>query len=853
MLLLLLALATTPEAAEPSDRVERVILDAPERDLPRLGRYLELRPGEPLCDEAVRRSVQALFATGEFDDVVVESRSLPAGIEITFRTFAAPRLRRIRIVGDRVRSEGDTARITRLRAGDLLTAARLDAAARDLALALAGDGYLEAQVTADAPRVGSGAEARFSVHAGPRCHVRRVVALGPASVVATAQAGARPRAGSVFRRAQASASADAIRKRLVGAGFWKGQVQVREAYDPAAASVVLSFEVDPGPAVRLDFEGPRPAPALRRDLERLLSEGALKADVEEEAADHLESYYQARGHRGAKVSHREESGPLALRLVYAVEPGPLARVASVRVQGAPATPLPLLATREGEPVQDRVLEEDTARLKQALEEDGYVEARVDLEVADGGGLLPVVFRVRPGPRVELREHVAQPYRPRDLARDRADLQTRYRNAGYLHAVVTPEIVLSEDQGHAQVTLRVAAGTRTSVDAIVISGLEQTREAVVRRELLVKEGEPLGLQKVLESQRRLASLGLFESVSISELEAGDDGRRTLLVQAREGPRTTVAYGLGYAERDLLRGSAEATRSNLFGMDRSISTLARISFLGSRLLASYREPYLFGRRQELIGTVFREEEDRDSFDFIRYGALVQTGHVLAHNVRLILRYSYQETRTFNITVPIDEVDRQFQSSTFSGPSLSLVNDTRDDALDPHRGHLVGADVDLSAKVLGGDSFGKEFLQGAVYRRLSSRLVLALSGRLGLAWTFGASEPARLPLPDRFFAGGDYSLRGFKIDSVDPEGGNALLLGSAELRVDANRRFSFAAFSDIGNVYPVVSNISLGDLRYTAGVGVRYRTAVGPLRVDWGFKLNREPGESLSRVHVTVGHAF
>src|SRR5262249_55589049 len=122
-----------------------------------------------------------------------------------------------------------------------------------------------------------------------------------------------------------------------------------------------------------------------------------------------------------------------------------------------------------------------------------------------------------------------------------------------------------------------------------------------------------------------------------------------------------------------------------------------------------------------------------------------------------------------------------------------------------------------------------------------------------TFGASEPARLPLPDRFFAGGDYSLRGFKIDSVEPEGGNALLLGSTELRVDANRRLSVAAFSDIGNVYPVVADIDLGNLRYTAGVGLRYRTAVGPLRVDWGFKLDRRPGESLSRVHVTVGHAF
>jgi outer membrane protein insertion porin family len=327
----------------------------------------------------------------------------------------------------------------------------------------------------------------------------------------------------------------------------------------------------------------------------------------------------------------------------------------------------------------------------------------------------------------------------------------------------------------------------------------------------------------------------------------------VVEAREGPRTTVAYGLGYAERDLVRGSAEATRRNLFGMDRSLSTFARVSFRGSRLLASYREPYLFGAKQELFATAFREEEDRESFDFIRYGGLLQTSHPLAAALRLILRYSYQRTTTFNIEVPLDEVDRQFQDSTFSGPSVSLVNDTRDDALDPRAGHFVGADVELSMKALGGDSFAKGFLQAAAYRRLWPRVVLALAGRLGLSRTFGLGEPLRLPLPDRFFAGGDYSLRGFRIDSVDPQGGNALLLGSGEVRVDASRRISLAAFADVGNVYPLVADLTLSNLRYSAGFGVRYRSALGPLRVDWGFKLNRRPGESPSRIHVTVGHAF
>jgi outer membrane protein insertion porin family len=146
----------------------------------------------------------------------------------------------------------------------------------------------------------------------------------------------------------------------------------------------------------------------------------------------------------------------------------------------------------------------------------------------------------------------------------------------------------------------------------------------------------------------------------------------------------------------------------------------------------------------------------------------------------------------------------------------------------------------------------------------VVLALSTRLGFARTFGAGAPPQLPLPERFFAGGDYSLRGFKVDtagplalasdgSLVPIGGNALLLGGAELRIDTTRFISLAVFSDMGNVFPLVSDLDLGDLRYTAGVGLRYKSAVGPLRFDWGYKLNRRPGESPYHVHVTVGHAF
>ena len=221
-------------------------------------------------------------------------------------------------------------------------------------------------------------------------------------------------------------------------------------------------------------------------------------------------------------------------------------------------------------------------------------------------------------------------------------------------------------------------------------------------------------------------------------------------------------------------------------------------------------------------------------------------------------------FSLEIPLDEVDRQFRTYTLSGPSLSVVNDQRDDALDPRQGLFVGADVQSSFRFLGGARFVKGFLQAATYRRLRAGLTLALSGRLGLARAFGQGEPVQLPLPERFFAGGDYGPRGFKTDfagpveegsggELVPTGGNALLFGGLELRYDLRRALSLAAFTDAGSVYPRVSDIDLSEVFYTTGVGVRYKTPVGPVRVDWGYKLNRRPGEGAYRIHVTIGNAF
>ena len=647
----------------------------------------------------------------------------------------------------------------------------------------------------------------------------------------------------------------------------------------------IVFDVAPGPRMTLEARGAAlPEGQLSQALS-LVRESGATTDVVEAGAERLESRLRALGHRDAVVRAATEPRGTSEALVYEVHPGPVATALKVELRGADPALLEGLRTRPGRPIEDAAVEEDARVLASRLEAQGHYEAKVEPDLPDGGGALAVVFVATAGPRATVAEvdlespplpvssddrgpeelvvRAGQPYRIADVARSRDTLQNAWRRAGYLDARVRPEVTLSEAKDAVSVRLVVEPGERTVVEHLVLSGLGRTRPTTVEREVALRVGEPFSFERVLDSQRRLSSLGIFERVTLAELDPGRARQRDVVVSLQEAPRTTVSWGVGYSEQDKLRGSVEVTRRNLGGLGRTASVFARGSFRGSRLLANLREPWLFGRKLDSFETVFWEEERRTSFDYNRKGAILQTGRSLDARTSLILRYLYQDTNVYNIEVPIEELDRQYRTYAVSGPSASVVFDSRDDPLEPHRGLFLAADTQLSLDALGGVSYLRGFFQATSVRRLRADVVFVLSGRVGLASTFGGEGPL-LPLPERFFAGGDYGPRGFPVDGVGPQiegedhklyptGGNAVVLGNAELRYNVTRAFQLASFVDVGNVYPEARDLELGALRRSAGVGVRYRTPIGPIRLDWGYVLDHHEGESRSKLHLTIGHAF
>jgi outer membrane protein insertion porin family len=515
--------------------------------------------------------------------------------------------------------------------------------------------------------------------------------------------------------------------------------------------------------------------------------------------------------------------------------------------------------------------------------------------------------------------------------DRDVLEVRYANLGYPYAAVTVAPRFSDDSSTADVRFTVREGPRLVVEHVLIGGNTRTRRETISRELRLGPGDPLGAAAVLESQRRLAALALFRRVRITALSHGGETRRDLVVTVDETPATTIGYG-GGAEVSPRTGAAdggaverlevrpraffEIGRRNLFGKNRSVSLFTRLSlrsddtpaaqgvepadasrfgFAEYRVLGTFREPRVFDTQADafLAGTI--EQHIRPSFKFARRAFSAELARAITPTTSVSGSYEIQRTRLFDDVINEDEarlIDRVFPQVRLSSFSVSAVRDTRDDQLSPTLGRYVSVSTQFAARRIGSEvGFVRSFATAQLFRLVprTGGAVFAASARLGLATGFPREVFRRdadgqlvlgpdgqpltdvvedLPASERFFAGGDTTVRGFALDqlgtaaTVDqdgfPIGGSALAIFNAELRVPVAGGLGLVGFFDLGNVFARAADLDLGQLRSAVGLGVRYASPVGPIRVDLGFKTNRReisPGrlERLTALHISLGQAF
>jgi len=514
-----------------------------------------------------------------------------------------------------------------------------------------------------------------------------------------------------------------------------------------------------------------------------------------------------------------------------------------------------------------------------------------------------------------------------VATDRDALSAALFDLGYDRARVVSTVTPVAGQPAVDITYDVAQGTLVRVGRILVVGNRRTATDTIVRALTLKPGDPLGLTQVFESQRSLRALGLFRRVTITDVGEGGEPRRDLVITVEEAAPTSIGYGAGveagrYLRQEVPGGQAtekfefagrgffEVGRQNLWGSNRSVNLFTRVTLRPSgvaeagggtdfgfneyRVLLSFRDPSVFDVYDTRV-TGYFEQAVRSSFNFVRRGILAEAARHLKDRVTVIGSYSLSTVRLFDERIaPEDQpdIDRLFPQVRISKFQGAVRRDSRDDLLDPTRGLVMGLDSDLALRALGSQvGFAKGYGELFAYHTIAARRRVVLAGavRVGLAKGFErvvthvddagnpildeSGEPiveavTDLPASERFFTGGENTVRGFARDSLGdagtldpngfPTGGNALTVLNAELRAPLWRELGGVVFLDAGNVFRRVSDLDLSALRPSAGFGFRYKSPVGPVRVDVGFRLGSRRGvpdedEPSYAIHFSIGQAF
>jgi outer membrane protein insertion porin family len=648
-------------------------------------------------------------------------------------------------------------------------------------------------------------------------------------------------------------------------GFFDAQVKTDFQRQPDRISVV--YEIDRGTKYKVDsvsFHGNRQISEqellaqVTVKKSHLGTHGSISRNLLKQSEDNLQALYRDRGYEKVKVTSQVVDRKPKLAVTFEIDEGEQTLVDIVQVTGNNGVP--------------------------------YAELTA-----------PKVFQLQAG----------TPFSTRRLSEDRNRISATYLNRGYLNAEVKPTVVRHQNDAHrVDITYAVTEGQMVRVSQVAYLGQKRTRLSLLSKTAQIPRESPMRRGLLLEAESRLYDLNVFDWSSVGPRKPiVDQTDEEALVKVHEAKRNEITYGLGFevSHRGASvpsgsvavpggivnlggnqlapsqstyaspRGSIEFLRRNMRGLGETASTSLLLSRLDQREVSTYAQPHFLNSQWSSLTSFSIERTTENPLFAAGLGDLsFQVEKLVSRktNTRLQLRYDFNKTMLSHLLVP-DLVLPQDRNVHLSTLSSTLIRDTRDKPLDAHRGVFATLNLGITPVALGSSAnFAKFFGQYAFYKPFHS-VVFANSLRLGLAKAFAGSF---VPTSQLFFSGGGTSLRSFPIDEAGPQrlvpfctglknqtgcvnvtvpvGGRQLFIFNSEIRFPLGimKALGGVLFYDGGNVY---SGISFGSFArnytHTVGIGLRYSTPIGPIRIDLGHNLNPVPGITPTQYYITLGQAF
>jgi outer membrane protein assembly complex protein YaeT len=675
-------------------------------------------------------------------------------------------------------------------------------------------------------------------------------------------------------------------------------------------------EIQPGSKVSLRVEGAKLSSGKRRELIPIYEEQSVDRDLLVEGTRNLEEYFETKGYFNADITF--ENGTTAegqQEIIFHVDQGPRKKLVDIQIEGnsffsrndilerlyvLPAS----LQFRRGR-LSEGYLREDVNTIRSLYLTNGFRDVQVGYQIEENfhgkSDQIGITFRIDEGPQVfvgslkmngvkdDERAEIdrvlttleSQPFSVVNATADRDNILAYFYNLGFPDASFDFKVLSTSSENLVDVVYEVDRGEQSYVREVLVGGLQVTDPELVYKRIELFQGQPLSQTAMVETQRRLYDLGIFANVAMAvQNPTGEERSKYVLFQLEESKRYSATVGFG-AELARIGGGSqnlrsaagaatfspriqfEFTRLNMLGIAHSLSFRTRVSNIQQRALINYLAPQFRSKENLNLAFTALADQSRDvrTYTSRRYEGSVQLGQRINLARNVLYRLAWRQTSIDEETLQVQPglIPVLAQPAKVGIISATLIEDKRDDPTDSTRGIYTSLDFGLASRLLlSGSDFGRFLGRNSTYHRLNPKLILARTTTFGLleptSGRYRESTGFDIPLPERFFAGGAASHRGFPENQAGPRdpvtgfpvGGEAIFVNGLELRFPLiGNKLGGVFFHDAGNVYENLSRFSFRfrqtsdeDFNYmvhAVGFGVRYQTPIGPFRVDLAYTLN------------------
>lgn len=857
----------------------------PER-IPKILNIIRMKTGDTLSMEKVENAINDLRKWGIFKNVEVLLKRQGSKVDITFQLEDAFLIRDVEIHGNYPLLESRVRRAIFFSTGDVYEKEKLNEQVERLIEFYEKEGYRNTVVFI---RESINEEDRMvtlkiNIDHGKSYRIDKIFITGN-SIFKDLRIENKINRFLDYKPSRIKSNLESIQKLYRDHHYPRVRVKLTKVeFNDRKNTVNLTIDIREGKEVIVDFEGNEHQFSSRlRNVVDVAKNGDYDDFELENSKNQLLQHYRNLGFENVGVQFsKKEINKEKILVTFLIKEGPRRVVKKIEFEGNDNVSSnkirDILQTKEESPTHrgvflEEVFKQDVERIDNFFTENGYLDGKVkewkryliptgdkyivEIDVSEGKKTIVNSFRYEGLSKFDeskLRKYLkmkeGSTYSPGQLELEVRTLLSYFSNNGHPYAEIKTELEEKEAQ-KVNIVFKITEGPEVKIGEVLLVGNVKTRRNTILNALKFKEKSSFSAQKILESQTTLRKLGIFDALSLETL--GLQGKENIIhivIRVDEKKDNVVDFGISYDTDLKLQGKFTYSKLNLGGYGKELDFKTIAGFRVNRGEIAYIDPRFMASDWQMSANTFVQYDRDPFFQDLQIGGGIGFLRNITKRLSMFTKYEMIQTDFVEQKTDFSQLRPGTRDNTTGKLQFAVTYDRRDNFGDPRKGYYAYGRTD----------FGQELYTGSLFYKIQTRFGvwytpiewLTFSNAVRGLFDIPLNNKA-IPTQELYFLGGDDTIRGFKYQDLNPAGGKVGIIDNLEMEIRIFKSLQIVGFLDTASLTNNLSEISASSFRHSAGPGIRYATPVGPLRLEYGFILDRRPGENKGRLHFTFGYFF